>query len=349
MFTPGHLSSQHDPEVFSAIPSFHTSDIDVAIERITRMFGPHRIELADQGNEINFEHSFAWLADVCINQFAYGRELRDSVDHFDDENYCVILPMGGKYSIETAGKRVEASSDSIAIVNPDCPVTLELSSDYRNVAVRISKNALDNALVNHIGERPNEAVQFIPHPQALNDGTEPLRNLALQVWQECQSNSSLISYAAVGRELGVLLASMLLLRIPNNYSDKLAKVDEIKPTSAVETAAKFLRKNAREDININDVLKVSKLAKTSLYAEFGKFYAMTPMEYLHRERLKLAYNALASASSDSICVTNVALDCGFMHFSRFAGYYKKQFGELPSETLQRNHVKFSNCYSEKKL
>lgn len=338
MYKSSHLSPQHNSQHFIAVQSFHTSNIGVAVERITRMFGPHQLELAGHGHDISFEHSFAWLSDICINQFAYGRELRSSVGHFYDENYCVILPLAGEYSTETAGKRVEASSDSITIVNPNCPVTLELSSDFRNIAVRISRNAVDNALVNHIGERATKTVQFVPHPQAINVGAEPLRNLILQVWQECQLTTSLASYAAVGRELGVLLASMLLLRVPNNYSDKLANLGAIKPSAAAETAAEFLRKNAREDISIDDVIGFSGLAKTSLYSEFGKSYGMTPMEFLRKERLKLAYKMLTSASSDSICVTNVALDCGFMHFGRFANYYKNQFGELPSETLQCNRT-----------
>jgi AraC-like DNA-binding protein len=280
------------------------------------MFGPHRIEPSGRGREIDFEHSFAWLADICINQLAYGRELRNSIGEFENENYCVMLPIDGDYAIETAGKRVEANSESITIINPNCPVTLEASSDYCNVSVRITRNAMDNAMVNHIGMRPTKPVKFIPHPQALKDGTEPLRNIVLQVWKECQLNSSLSTFGAVGRELEVLLASMLLLRVPNNYSNKLAKVSEIEPSSACKVAVDFLRKNAREDICLDDVIKISGLAKTSLYSEFGKYYGMTPMDFLRRERLRLAYNALASATSDSLCVTNVALDCGFMHFSR---------------------------------
>ncbi len=340
MHKPNQPSTTNQPGVYSGLQSFRTSDIDVAIERITRMFGPHHIEPAGHGRDIDFEHSFAWLANICINQLAYGRELRNSIGEFDDENYCVMLPIGGDYAIETAGKRVEANADSITIINPSCPVTLEASSDYSNVSVRITRHAVDNALVNHIGVKSGKPVQFNPHPQALQDGTEPLRNLVLQVWQDCQMNSSLSTFGIVGRELEVLLASMLLTRVPNNYSDKIAKVGEIKPSSATEAAANFIRDNAREDINLDDVIRVSGLAKTSLYTEFGKYYGMTPMEFLRRERLRLAYNALASASAESICVTNVALDCGFMHFSRFANYYKKQFGELPSETLQRNRHKF---------
>ena len=303
------------------------------------MFGPHHIEPAGSGRDIEFEHSHVWLADICINQLAYGRELRNRIGEFTDENYCVMLPVEGNYAIETSKKRVEADSSSITVINPNCPVTLEASSDYRNISVRVSCDAVDNALMNHTGERPTEPIQFVPHPQLLIDGAEPLRNLILQVWQECLQNTSISTLSAVGRELEVLFASMLLMCVPNNYSRNLLGASEISPSAACEVAARFIQKNAREDINMDEIMKVSGLAKTSLYTEFHKYYNTTPMEFLRRERLRLARDTLTSANPDATTVTNVALDCGFTHFSRFAHYYKQRFGELPSESLQRNRHK----------
>lgn len=318
---------------------FRTYDLDIAIERITHMFGPHQIEPAGHGRDIEFEHSHVWLDGICINQLAYGRELRNRISEFVDENYCVMLPVEGSYAIENSKKRVEADAKSITIINPDCPVTLEASSDYRNVSVRISRNAIDNALVNHTGERPAEPVQFAPHPQLLKDGAEPLRNLVMQVWQECRQNMSVSTFSAVGRELEMLLASMLLKCVPNNYSRRLLGTGEIPPSAACEVAVHFLKKNAREDIAMDEIIKVSGLAKTSLYTEFHKYYSTTPMVFLRRERLRLAHDTLTSANPDTTTVTRVALECGFTHFSRFAHYYKQQFGELPSDTLQRGKHK----------
>ena len=336
MFTETAPSGPGSNKNIPGLTSFRTYDIDIAIERITRMFGPHHIEPAGSGRDIEFEHSHVWLADICINQLAYGRELRNRIGEFIDENYCVMLPVEGNYAIETSKKRVEADSSSITVINPNCPVTLEASSDYRNISVRVSRNAVDNALINHTGERPTEPIQFVPHPQLLIDGAEPLRNLILQVWQECQQNMSISTLSAVGRELEVLLASMLLMCVPNNYSRNLLGTSEILPSAACEVAARFIQKNAREDINMDEIIRVSGLAKTSLYTEFHKYYNTTPMELLRRERLRLARDTLTSANPDATTVTTVALDCGFTHFSRFAYYYKQRFGELPSETLQRN-------------
>ena len=323
----------------SGLKPFRTEDLDIAIERITRMFGPHQIEPAGHGRNIEFEHSHVWLADICINQLAYGRELRNRISEFVDENYCVMLPVEGSYVIEQSKKRVEADSNSITVINPTCPVTLEASTDYRNISVRISRNAIDNALVNNTGKRPDGPVQFVPHPQLLRDGAEPIRNLILQIWQECQQKMPASTFSAVGHELEMLLASMLLMCVPNNYSRGLSGTGEISPSSVCKAVAQYLKKNAREDITMDEIIKVSGLAKTSLYTEFHKYYSTTPMEFLRRERLHLARDTLTSANPYTTTVTRVALECGFTHFSRFAYYYRQRFGELPSETLQRSKHK----------
>jgi AraC-like DNA-binding protein len=38
-------------------------------------------------------------------------------------------------------------------------------------------------------------------------------------------------------------------------------------------------------------------------------------------------------------ISDIALKWGFRHMSRFSAYYRKAFGELPSNTLNRSHAK----------
>jgi transcriptional regulator GlxA family with amidase domain len=58
------------------------------------------------------------------------------------------------------------------------------------------------------------------------------------------------------------------------------------------------------------------------------------MEALARRRLEAARDALRVASPQTT-VTQVAADCGFFHFGRFAFHYRRAFGETPSATLAR--------------
>ncbi|NKB35620.1 MAG: helix-turn-helix domain-containing protein [Gammaproteobacteria bacterium] len=317
------------------ITHFRTTNVDVAIKRISSLFGPHQIVPNSTRREISFEHSFVWLRDICINELAYGAELRNDIGEFAAGNYCVMFPLGGDYAITSDARRIEGDRDTVTIINPNRPVTLEASSDYRNISVSLTKSAIDSALANHLGRIPHAPVTFEPHPQALTGGSEPVRNLVMQLWGECQQHATHITFDAVGRELETLLASMVLLRVPNNYSALLSEESDARPSAACKQTANFLKQHAREDICLEDVVGASGMARTSLYTEFKKHYGVTPMEYLRQERLRLAHDILSTAKLTSVSVTTVAMDCGFNHFSRFASYYKNQYGELPSETLAR--------------
>ena len=43
-----------------------------------------------------------------------------------------------------------------------------------------------------------------------------------------------------------------------------------------------------------------------------------------------------SACGSTGTVTEIALQCGFNHFGRFAAWYREQYGESPLATLKRS-------------
>lgn len=65
---------------------------------------------------------------------------------------------------------------------------------------------------------------------------------------------------------------------------------------------------------------------------FLQFRGMSPMQYLRKLRLDRARELLRAAAPDRR-IAEIALDCGFAHFGRFAIAYRERFGELPSATL----------------
>ena len=63
---------------------------------------------------------------------------------------------------------------------------------------------------------------------------------------------------------------------------------------------------------------------------------MTPLQFLRLRRLHAVRRELLVAHRDKdVTVNEIAFAHGFYELGRFAGYYKQEFGELPSATLQR--------------
>ena len=62
---------------------------------------------------------------------------------------------------------------------------------------------------------------------------------------------------------------------------------------------------------------------------------MSPKRYLMLRELHAIRSALRRATSSEATVTDVLSSHGIWEFGRFATRYRRQFGELPSETLRR--------------
>ena len=72
-------------------------------------------------------------------------------------------------------------------------------------------------------------------------------------------------------------------------------------------------------------------------AAFLDKYSVTPKSYLQSLRLNDAYKILLQSDPETTKVTDVAISLGYWHMSQFAADYRRQFGELPSETLKQRH------------
>lgn len=70
-----------------------------------------------------------------------------------------------------------------------------------------------------------------------------------------------------------------------------------------------------------------------LHAAFRRRLGLPPARYGQTQRLAWARRELRAAQGRT-SVTDVALRYGFAHFGRFAQAYRRQFGELPSQTLR---------------
>ncbi len=65
---------------------------------------------------------------------------------------------------------------------------------------------------------------------------------------------------------------------------------------------------------------------------------MGPSQYLALRRLAHARAALMNDAQPDTTVTRVALANGFTELGRFAGFYRRYYGEAPHRTLLRSRA-----------
>lgn len=88
---------------------------------------------------------------------------------------------------------------------------------------------------------------------------------------------------------------------------------------------------------MSDIATEVGISLRSLQKAFVRQRGQTLTQFLRSARLELARKRLLAGLSGAT-VSSVALDCGFGHFGKFAGYYRARFGETPSQTLVRGLV-----------
>lgn len=89
-------------------------------------------------------------------------------------------------------------------------------------------------------------------------------------------------------------------------------------------------------LSISDLAQRIGVSERSLRRSFQRCYGLSPMQWMRVYRLHQARQLLKASCPDVTTVTQVAFEVGFWDLGRFAGAYRRLFGELPSQTLRRS-------------
>ena len=90
----------------------------------------------------------------------------------------------------------------------------------------------------------------------------------------------------------------------------------------------YVRKNLKKKITLSDISQRLHCSTVTLTENFRREFGITIMQYVQKERMKLARDLL---SRTSLSVTDIADRCGFPDVEYFSRCFKKKEGVSPSE------------------
>jgi AraC family ethanolamine operon transcriptional activator len=102
---------------------------------------------------------------------------------------------------------------------------------------------------------------------------------------------------------------------------------------AVSRSLELIDASAREPLSVADLRRAAGVSRRTLEYAFQERFGLSPKAYLLARRLDGARAELRQ-DHDDLSVTRIANRWDFDHLSRFAAFYRRQFGELPSETIR---------------
>ncbi|RWQ63325.1 MAG: helix-turn-helix domain-containing protein [Mesorhizobium sp.] len=87
-----------------------------------------------------------------------------------------------------------------------------------------------------------------------------------------------------------------------------------------------------DPIHISELCIALNVSRRTLHRAFRETLGLGPVEYLRLARLAQVRRRLTSARSGTVNVSQAALEAGFSDLGRFAAYYRRLYGEVPSQT-----------------
>jgi AraC family ethanolamine operon transcriptional activator len=103
----------------------------------------------------------------------------------------------------------------------------------------------------------------------------------------------------------------------------------------VRNAERWLDGAPPERLHVIDLCRALNLPLRTVQRAFRETVGMGPAHYLTFYRMHKVRRALMECDPTTSRVTDIALDQGFWELGRFAGLYRRVYGERPSETLRR--------------
>ena len=104
---------------------------------------------------------------------------------------------------------------------------------------------------------------------------------------------------------------------------------------AIKQIKQYLAEYPSELVTVTQLCKITGVSIRTLQYAFLEHYGVTPKTYLKNYRLSCVRQELWKSDPLITRVNDIASHWGFWHMGQFAADYRKLFGELPSETLNR--------------
>jgi len=165
-----------------------------------------------------------------------------------------------------------------------------------------------------------------PRP-LLND----FRRITNRLFRTASQKPESVSGKGMRDEIESELPAMIILALASGKAQPRPAAGP-KRAQAFRVALDFIDAFADESPSIQEICRLTGVSWRTLDYAFRDHLGMSPKQYLQAVRLQGARITLQRSGPD-VRIADVANKWGFWHLGQFAADYRRQFGELPSETL----------------
>lgn len=307
-------------------------DLDEAREIVGRIFCPHRLELLHPGARLDARHHHVPLRDVSLNYVQYGDAVRIEPGPLSSF-FLIQTPLRGSAEIRCGTRAIVSRPGLASVPEPTEDLRMCWGDGNAQLIVKISRAALENHVADLV-DRPVGPLGFVLGFDLTSGLGARWWTLVQTLLADCEEGMQIRASPLALRQFESTLMSLLVHALPHRYSAWLQRPQAAAMPRHVKSAIDFMQARVAEPIHLPEIAAAAGVSVRGLQLGFRRFLDTNPMAYLRRIRLEKARLDLKGGGPES-AVADIALKWGFAHLGRFAGYYRRRYGEAPSATIRR--------------
>ena len=326
-----------DANLEGAWHNCQTQSFEEAIHIVCSSFHKMKICARDKDDEFSMRYGFCNFARTRISSLSVRtKSTIEAIAPPADVYYHLAVKKTGSESVEHLGENFELSNKQACIISPTAPTRWHQNDHYEDLSLFIERRTLERHFELMTGIHLKRPLEYYPRIDLSSQSGQKLYRNLNHFAEESKSPGSLLGSSICATSVQDLLLNFLLTEFNHNYSLSLEKSALTPSSRAVLRTEEYMREHATEDISIRQLTHIAGVSMRSLQRAFKQHREHTPLQFLKKIRLQLAYKRLSCAEPE-LTVTHVALTSGFSHLGAFSVEYRKRFGESPSATLARAH------------
>lgn len=312
---------------------FSSQNVDETRENVAAIFCPHQFSLINGARTFSTQVNEAVFGKSALVYISYGTAVTIETEQLDD-CFLVQVPWQGTAEVLIENTKTIIKPGIASVVSPGQAMRMRWSSDCSFFTVRLDKQKVEYTLANLLGYELQAPLIFdsmfdLSTPEGkswLNAVTFARRQLELPLAPSV-TNPLL-------QQLENTLCLMLLQLPHHNYQEQLHGAPYSVTPKSIKRVRDYIHENIQQKISLEQLAEVAGVVPATLSKHFSHFIGQSPMRYVRSEKLN-AVREILQNTHQNIKVTDVALKFGFNHLGRFSQYYKRRYGELPSDTYNK--------------
>src|SRR5215831_15331005 len=153
------------------------------------------------------------------------------------------------------------------------------------------------------------------------------------LFAELEHSDTLLTNEIAIRSFEESLALCILLGLPHNYTDRIARQKAAAAPGNVRRAEAFMRANAGLPLTIAEIAEAAGCGVRALQIAFQRFRGTTAMRTLQQARLEQARTEMLRPGQTQ-SLARIAAEHGFSSPTQFAQFFRRKYGVYPSEMLR---------------